>query len=85
MSRSKAGSEQEAYTPGGVYKRLWSYTRKYWWMFLIGVIGVSLDAGMQALFIKFVQPLIDRVFVAKDAEYGIWLASGIMVIVILKK
>lgn len=84
MSRSKAGSEQEAYTPGGVYKRLWSYTRKYWWMFLIGVIGVSLDAGMQALFIKFVQPLIDRVFVAKDAEYGIWLASGIMVIVILR-
>lgn len=84
MSQAKAASDQDAYPAGEVYKRLWGYTRKYWWMFLIGVVGVSLDAGMQALFIKFVQPLIDRVFVAKDAEYGIWLASGIMVIVLLR-
>jgi len=84
VTRSQAVSDHDAYSAGSVYKRLWGYTRKYWWMFLIGVIGVSLDAGMQALFIKFVQPLIDRVFVAKDADYGVWLASGIMVIVILR-
>jgi len=77
-------SEQAAYTPAVVYKRLWSYTRKYWWMFLVGIVGVSLDAGMQAVFIKFVEPLIDRVFVAKDAEYGLWLAGGILVVVLLR-
>lgn len=77
-------SEQAAYTPAIVYKRLWGYTRKYWWMFLLGIIGVSLDAGMQAIFIKFVEPLIDRVFVAKDAEYGLWLAGGILVVVLLR-
>ncbi len=77
-------SEQAAYTPTIVYKRLWGYTRKYWWMFLLGIIGVSLDAGMQAIFIKFVEPLIDRVFVAKDAEYGLWLAGGILVVVLLR-
>jgi len=76
--------DQAAYTPAAVYKRLWTYTRKYWWMFLVGVIGVSLDAGMQAIFIKFVEPLIDRVFVAKDAEYGLWLAGGILVVVLLR-
>ena len=76
--------DQAAYTPAIVYKRLWSYTRKYWWMFLVGLVGVSLDAGMQALFIKFVEPLIDRVFVAKDAEYGLWLAGGILVVVLLR-
>lgn len=75
---------QAAYTPAIVYKRLWGYTRKYWWMFLLGIIGVSLDAGMQAVFIKFVEPLIDRVFVAKDAEYGVWLAGGILVVVLLR-
>ena len=53
-------------------------------MFLVGIIGVSLDAGMQALFIKFVEPLIDRVFVAKDAAYGLWLAGGILVVVLLR-
>jgi len=76
--------DQAAYTPAVVYKRLWSYTRKYWWMFLVGIVGVSLDAGMQAVFIKFVEPLIDRVFVAKDAEYGLWLAGGILVVVLLR-
>jgi len=76
--------DQAAYTPAVVYKRLWSYTRKYWWMFLVGIIGVSLDAGMQAVFIKFVEPLIDRVFVAKDAEYGLWLAGGILIVVLLR-
>lgn len=53
-------------------------------MFLIGLIGVSLDAAMQAVFIKFVEPLIDRVFVDKDAAYGMWLAGGIMVVVLLR-
>ena len=45
------------YTPGAVYRRLWGYTKKYWWMFLIGLIGVSLDAAMQAVFIKFIDYL----------------------------
>jgi len=53
-------------------------------MFVIGVLGVSLDAGMQALFIGFVEPLIDRVFVEKDAEYGMWLAAGVMGVVLLR-
>ncbi len=73
-----------AYTPGTVYKRLWGYTRKYWWMFAIGILGVSLDAAMQAVFIRFVEPLIDRVFVAKDAEYGMLLAAGILGVVLLR-
>ena len=76
--------DQAAYSPGVVYKRLWGYTRKYWWMFAIGILGVSLDAAMQAVFIRFVEPLIDRVFVAKDAEYGMWLAVGILGVVLLR-
>ena len=53
-------------------------------MFVVGIVGVSLDAAMQAVFIRFVEPLIDRVFVAKDAEYGMWLAFGILVVVLLR-
>jgi subfamily B ATP-binding cassette protein MsbA len=75
---------QPAMTPGAVYRRLWGYTRRYWWMFALGIVGVSLDAAMQAVFIRFVEPLIDRVFVAKDAEYGMWLAFGILGIVLLR-
>ena len=74
----------QAYSPGVVYKRLWGYTKKYWLMFAVGILGVSLDAAMQAVFIRFVEPLIDRVFVAKDAEYGMWLAAGILGVVLLR-
>ena len=76
--------EAANFSPGAVYKRLWGYTRKYWIMFVVGILGVSLDAAMQAVFIRFVEPLIDRVFVAKDAEYGLWLAAGILGVVLLR-
>jgi subfamily B ATP-binding cassette protein MsbA len=63
-----------------VYQRLWGYTRRYWPMFLVGILGVSLDAGMQAAFVKFMEPLIDRVFVGKDSAFGLWLAGIIALI-----
>lgn len=63
-----------------IYLRLWSYTRRYGWMFLLGIAGVSVDAAMQAAFVKFMEPLIDRVFVAKDSEFGLWLAGVIVLI-----
>lgn len=53
-------------------------------MFVIGLAGVSLDAGMQAVFIGFVEPLIDRVFVDKDSAYGTLLAAGVMVVILLR-
>ncbi|MCH8227779.1 MAG: lipid A export permease/ATP-binding protein MsbA [Proteobacteria bacterium] len=67
-----------------VYKRLWGYTKRYRWMFALGVIGVSIDASMQAAFIKFMEPLIDRVFVGKDSEYGLWLAGVIFIVAITR-
>jgi len=75
------GSERP---PLEIYKRLWGYTRKYIWMFALGIIGVSIDAAMQASFIKFMEPLIDRVFVGKDSEFGLWLAGVIFLIAITR-
>jgi subfamily B ATP-binding cassette protein MsbA len=70
--------------PLAIYKRLWSYTRRYIWMFILGVVGVSIDASMQAAFIKFMEPLIDRVFVGKDSEFGLWLAGIIFLVSITR-
>ncbi|MGD8347360.1 MAG: lipid A export permease/ATP-binding protein MsbA [Lysobacterales bacterium] len=70
--------------PMVVYRRLWGYTRRYIWMFILGIVGVTLDASMQAAFIKFMEPLIDRVFVAKDSEFGMWLAGIIFGVSILR-
>ena len=70
--------------PMAVYKRLWGYTRRYIWMFILGIVGVAIDASMQAAFIKFMEPLIDRVFVGKDSEFGIWLAGIILLVSITR-
>ncbi len=67
-----------------VYKRLWSYTRRYRWMFLLGIAGVSVDAATQAIFIKGMEPLIDRVFVGKDSDYGMLLAGIIFLIAVIR-
>ena len=84
MSSSPAHSPADPYAPGAVYKRLWGYTRRYWPMFAVGVLGVSIDAGMQAVFIKFIEALIDRVFVDKDSAFGLVLAGLIMGTVVLR-
>jgi subfamily B ATP-binding cassette protein MsbA len=70
--------------PLEIYKRLWGYTRKYFWMFVLGIVGVSIDAAMQASFIKFMEPLIDRVFVGKDSQFGLILAGIIFLIAITR-
>jgi len=70
--------------PFVVYKRLWLYTKRYKLMFALGIIGVSIDAAMQASFIKFMEPLIDRVFVGKDSEFGLWLAGVIFLVAITR-
>ena len=67
-----------------VFKRLWGYTKRYLWMFLLGVVGVSVDASMQAAFVKFMEPLIDRVFVGKESEFGLWLAGFVFVAAITR-
>ena len=72
------------HTGSAVYKRLWGYTRRYWLMFVVGIVGVSIDAAMQAAFVKFMEPLIDRVFVGKDAEFGVTLAGIIFLIALVR-
>jgi len=70
--------------PLAVYKRLWGYTRRYLGMFTLGIVGVGIDASMQAAFIKFMEPLIDRVFVGKDSAFGLWLAGIIFLVSVLR-
>jgi subfamily B ATP-binding cassette protein MsbA len=72
------------HTARAVFRRLWTYTRKYWVMFAVGILGVTVDAGMQAAFVKFMEPLIDRVFVGKDAQFGMVLAGIIFLIAIIR-
>jgi subfamily B ATP-binding cassette protein MsbA len=49
-----------------VYTRLLGYSRKYWPLFLLGILGMALDAGSTAAFTALLQPLMDEGFLAEN-------------------
>ena len=48
------------------YKRLFHYVHRYWYIFLLAVIGSIGYSAVDAWLIKFLQPLIDDGLVARD-------------------
>ena len=50
-----------------LYRRLFGYTQRYWKIFIVAVIANALYSAVDAGLIQMLQPLIDDVFVAKDA------------------
>jgi len=49
-----------------VYKRLLSYVKRYWYIFIVAAIASALYSAIDAAMIRMIQPLIDQGFVDKD-------------------
>lgn len=50
------------------YKRLFSYLKKYWLLFVIAIIASASYSGVDAALIRLIQPLLDDGFVDKDPK-----------------
>ena len=61
-----------------VYKRLLGYTRRYWAVGLVAVVGMILDGGGLATFTKLLKPMIDNLFVQKDPYLIFWMPIWIV-------
>jgi ATP-binding cassette, subfamily B, bacterial MsbA len=61
-----------------VYRRLLGYTRRYWVMGLISLVGMLLDGGGMALFTQLLQTMTDGIFVRKDAYLIFWMPIWII-------
>lgn len=51
------------------YKRLIQHLRPYLWTFAAGIGGIILYAVSDALFVRYLKPLIDKGFVERDAKF----------------
>ncbi len=51
------------------YKRLFTYVRRYWPSLVIALIAGMVYSGIDAWFIYFLKPLINKGLVAKDREF----------------
>ena len=67
-----------------VYKRLLGYSKRYWAVGLIALVGMILDGGGLAAFTKLLKPMIDNLFVQKDPYLIFWMPIWIIGIFFLR-
>ena len=63
-----------------VYKRLLSYSARYWPVILISIIGFAVDGGALAFFTSKLQPIMDKLLQQKDPYLIRWMPLWIIAI-----
>ena len=63
-----------------VYKRLLGYTRRWWMVGAIAIVGMAVDGGALAAFTQKLRPMIDELFAKKDAYLIFWMPIWIVLI-----
>ncbi|TCV97570.1 subfamily B ATP-binding cassette protein MsbA [Luteibacter rhizovicinus] len=83
MSTGKANSVWDAESWQS-YKRLLGYTRRYWSIGTIAIIGMIIDPACLSLFTNLIRPLIDDLFTLKDPYTIFWMPIWIMAIFLVR-
>ncbi|WP_243049298.1 lipid A export permease/ATP-binding protein MsbA [Dyella sp. RRB7] len=67
-----------------IYKRLLGYTKRFWVVGVIAVIGMAIDGGGLAAFTKLLPPMIDKLFAEKDPFLIFWMPIWIVLIFLVR-
>lgn len=60
------------------YRRLLGYSAAYWQVASLAIAGMVVDAGCTTLFAKLIKPMLDRLFIDKDASTIFWMPLWII-------
>ena len=60
------------------YQRLLSYSRRYWPLLAVAVVGMILDAACAGAFTAMMKPIINETFVAHNTRVGLYLPLAIV-------
>ncbi|QRP62484.1 lipid A export permease/ATP-binding protein MsbA [Rhodanobacter sp. FDAARGOS 1247] len=63
-----------------VYARLLGYTRRYWAVGLVAILGMAVDGGGLAMFTNLLRPMFDDLFLNKDPYLIFWMPIWIIAI-----
>jgi subfamily B ATP-binding cassette protein MsbA len=61
-----------------VYRRLLGYSRGYWPIGLVALVGMTIDGAGLAIFTNLLRPMIDDLFAKKDPYLIFWMPIWIM-------
>lgn len=67
-----------------VYRRLLKYVMPHWWAFALGVLGSIAFSGIDAYVVRFMKPLLDQGFVARNMQFLKVLPFIIMALFLLR-
>jgi len=67
-------------TPAQIYRRLLTYAKPYWKIFVAAVIGMMIFAATEVAFTRIIQPMLDGGFVDKDPDSMFWVPVFLIVI-----
>jgi len=55
------------------YRRLLGYAARHWPLAALALVGMTFDAGVGAAFTYLIKPMLDNLFVARDAATIFWM------------
>jgi len=76
-----ASSDQSGWT---AYRRLLTYSARYWPLAVIAAIGMVFDAACGAAFTWTIKPMLDELFVRKDPGTIFWMPVIIIVLFLVR-
>ncbi|GAA0704695.1 lipid A export permease/ATP-binding protein MsbA [Dokdonella soli] len=63
-----------------IYLRLLGYTRRYWPVAIIAVVGMVIDAACMGVFARAIKPMLDNLFISHDKVWIFWMPIIIVAI-----
>jgi len=67
-----------------VYKRLLNYTKRFWVVGVVAIVGMIIDGGGLAVFTQLLRPMIDKLFVEKDPVLIFWMPIWIILVFLVR-
>jgi subfamily B ATP-binding cassette protein MsbA len=66
------------------YRRLLGYMRPHRWVATVAVLGMVFDATCSAIFVQLIKPMLNGLFVHRDAATILWLPIAIVVLFLVR-
>jgi subfamily B ATP-binding cassette protein MsbA len=68
----------------GLYRRLLTYSMKYWHLFAMSLVALLFAAATEPLFARLMKPLIDENFSSQRSALAVWLPALIMALFVVR-